>query len=94
MDYILAKKLNSRNVLRLIALTYARAKSETLMQVLEFLAKAREKGLSIEQAETIVANWLTEVDAVYRDIICSEELFKFAVGIVEIKAKAQTKAKN
>ena len=88
MDYLLALgELKSKDKLRLIALTYARAKCETLMQVLEFIARARKEGLDLIHVENAIADWLSEADSIYRDLVCEEELFKFVMNMAFLRVR-------
>ena len=85
MEYLLAdEKLEPEARLKLVALAYARAKYETLMQVLELISIAKDRGLGLGEVEGIIADWLTEVDAIYRDIICSEELFNLIIRALKL----------
>ncbi len=98
MEYILLdEKIEPEARLKLLALASARARCETLMQVLEFISIAKKKGLGLEVIENIVIEWLAEADTIYQEIVCREELFNFVMGRVRLaervmKAKARAKA--
>jgi|GEM_PF-7051608 len=98
MEYVLLdEKIEPEARLKLLALASARARCETLMQVLEFISIAKKKGLGLEVIENIVIEWLAEADTIYQEIVCKEELFNFVMGRVRLaervmKAKARAKA--
>jgi len=59
-----------------IVLVRMRAISETLSQVLYLISRARDEGLSLDDVEGIIADWLSEIDKLYLNRVYEDRLFR------------------
>ncbi|MHC1627884.1 MAG: hypothetical protein ACXQTI_03525 [Candidatus Nezhaarchaeales archaeon] len=73
------EKIEPETKLKLVALISVRARFETLTQVLHLITWAKERDISLDRLENIMADWISEVEAHYTEILLEEPVFKYFI---------------
>lgn len=66
-----------------LAIIEARTRYEVLSQVLSLLYKAEEKGMGISELKNIVADWLTNAEDLYEELILNDPLYRFVESTID-----------